>query len=123
MALAAITADTATAWLETLPEGEFALLYKHSTRCGVSLISREEVETFAAQQPDLPVYQLDVVRQRHLSQDLARVLRVGHASPQVILLHGGHPVWHTSHQRIRASSLTEHLEAARRDAQSAARGL
>lgn len=119
MAVATITAATATAWLETLPEGELALLYKHSPRCGVSLVAGEEVEAFAGQQPDLPVFRLDVVRQRALSQDLARTLGVGHASPQVILLRGTHPVWHTSHQHIRAASLTEHLEAARRDAQPA----
>ena len=116
MAVATITAGTATAWLETLPEGEFTLLYKHSTRCGVSLVASEEVEAFAEQQPGLPVYQLDVLRQRELALDLARTLHVDHASPQVILLRGRHPVWHTSHQRIRTVSLTEHLEAARRDA-------
>lgn len=92
-----------------------ALLYKHSPRCGVSLVAAEEVESFARQEPGLPVYQLDVVRQRQLSQDLARTLRIDHASPQVILLRGGAPVWHTSHQRIRAPNLAEHLEAARRD--------
>jgi bacillithiol system protein YtxJ len=120
MAVVPITADTATAWLETLPEGELALLYKHSNRCGVSLVAAEEVERFAREQPGLPVYQLDVVRQRLLSLDLARALQVEHASPQVILLRGALPLWHTSHQRIRALNLTEHLEAARRDAQPAA---
>jgi len=119
MVVAAITANTATAWLETLPEGEFALLYKHSPRCGTSLLAAEEVELFAQQQPELRVYQLDVIRQRALSQDLARMLRIDHASPQVILLRGAEPVWHTSHQRIRTPTLTEHLEAARRDAQPA----
>jgi bacillithiol system protein YtxJ len=119
MAVAAIAAESATAWLETLPEGEFALLYKHSSRCGVSLVASEEVESFARQQPGLPVYQLDVLRQRQLSQDLARTLQIEHASPQVILLRGADPVWHTSHQRIRAPNLTEHLDAARRDAQPA----
>jgi bacillithiol system protein YtxJ len=119
MAVAVITADTATAWLETLPEGELVLLYKHSRRCGTSLLAAEEVELFAQQQPDLPVYQLDVHRHRALSQDLARMLHIDHASPQVILLRGAQPVWHTSHQRIRVPNLTEHLEAARRDAQPA----
>ncbi len=120
MAVAPITADTATAWLKSLPEGELVLLYKHSPRCGVSLVAAEEVESFAREQPGLPVFQLDVVRQRPLSQELARLLRIDHASPQVILIRGGEPVWHTSHQRIRVQNLTEHLEAARRDAQPAA---
>lgn len=114
MALAAITADTATAWLETLPRGELALLYKHSPRCGVSLLAAEELESFALQEPQLAIYRLDVVRQHALSTDLARVLGVPHASPQVILLRGTDPVWHTSHHRIRSSNLAEHLDAARR---------
>jgi bacillithiol system protein YtxJ len=119
MAVVTIAADTATAWLETLPEGDLVLLYKHSPRCGVSLVAAEEVEALAEQQPELPVYRLDVVRQRILSQDLARILQVAHASPQVILLRGAHPVWNTSHQRIRTANLAEHIEAARRDAQPA----
>ena len=114
MAVAAITADFATAWLETLPRGELALLYKHSPRCGTSLLAAEEVEAFALQEPELPIYRLDVVRQHALSTDLARTLGVPHASPQVILLRGADPVWHTSHQRIRAATLAEHLDAARR---------
>jgi bacillithiol system protein YtxJ len=113
MAVAAITAELAAAWLESLPRGELALLYKHSSRCGVSLIASEEVESFALQEPALPIYRLDVVRQRSLSMDLARTLGVHHASPQVILLRGSDAVWHTSHQRIRLPTLAEHLETAR----------
>jgi bacillithiol system protein YtxJ len=113
MAVAAVTADAANAWLETLPQGELVLLYKHSPRCGVSLLAAEAVEEFATQEPGLPIYRLDVVRQRALSEDLARTLRIHHASPQVILLRGADPIWHTSHQRIRTPTLAEHVATAR----------
>lgn len=113
MAVAPIAAEAAHAWLESLPAGELALLYKHSPRCGVSLVAADEVESFARREPGLPIYQLDVVRQRPLSQDFARTLGIDHASPQVILLRGARPVWHTSHQRITAPALATELQAAR----------
>ncbi len=106
-------ADSALAWLHALPDQELVLLYKHSPRCGISLVAGEEIERFARQEPTLPIVEIDVVRQRSLSQDLANVLGIRHASPQVILLRGAAPLWHTSHQRITAPVLSAQLLAAR----------
>lgn len=114
MALLSLDATSAANWLAALPVSALTLLYKHSPRCGVSFDAVDEVHAFAATHPDLPVWQLDVVRQRLLSQDLSRELGIPHASPQVILLRGAQPVWHTSHQRITRVALAEQLAAASR---------
>jgi bacillithiol system protein YtxJ len=77
------------------------LLFKHSFKCGTSALAREEVEHYEAANPATPVYLVDVIGQRPLSQDFAAVLGIGHASPQLILVRGARPLWNTSHRRIR----------------------
>ena len=104
-----LTGDTTEAVLAELPPLGLAFLYKHSYRCGISLTAREEVEAFAISRPDVPIYQLDVLAQRPLSQALAALLHVPHASPQVILLRDRVAVWSASHSRITVPALTAAL--------------
>lgn len=111
MTLRDISEPTAAQWLESLPPDHLTLLYKHSPACGISYDAADEVAEFDRGQTAVTVYRLDVIRQRPLSQDLARELAVPHHSPQVILLRGRIPVWHTSHQRIRASELAARIRA------------
>ncbi|HMV30716.1 MAG: bacillithiol system redox-active protein YtxJ [Gemmatimonadales bacterium] len=113
MPLAPLDAESAARWLAALPETSLTLLYKHSTRCGVSLDARVELGEFVAAHPEVTAWQVDVLRQRPLSQEFARLLDIPHQSPQVILLRGGRPLWHTSHQRITRAALAERLAAAR----------
>jgi bacillithiol system protein YtxJ len=92
---------SAQAWLDALPADGLVFLFKHSFLCGTSALAHEEVERFEAANAGTPVYLVDVIGQRPLSQDFAGVLGVGHASPQIILLRGARPLWNTSHWRIR----------------------
>lgn len=100
-----LSGATAEAGLAALPLTGLAILYKHSSRCGISLTAREEVEQFAAARPDVPIFQLDVGTQRPLSQALAALLNIPHASPQVVLLRDQRPIWTASHFRITAAAL------------------
>ncbi len=84
------------------------LIFKHSTRCGVSAAARTQVEAFAESCPNTPVYLIDVVESRALSSAVAERFGVRHESPQVILVRDGKPVWHTSHFRITRNALAEH---------------
>ena len=81
-------------------------LYKHSTRCGTSLRAMQEVERYARAEPDIPVYGIDVLRQRGISGMAAERLGIAHQSPQAILLLHGKPAWHTSHSGITAAALS-----------------
>ncbi len=85
-----------------------AVLYKHSTRCGVSSLAIREVERFAAQRPDVPTFLIDVLRDRALSEEVAALLEVRHETPQVIVLRNGVRRWDTSHAGVTASALAEH---------------
>jgi len=90
---------------------EIAVVYKHSPRCASSKTAELEVGRFAERHPDVPVYQLDVVRHRALARSLAERLDVRHASPQVILLRRGRVVWAGSHGEVDAATLEDHVRA------------
>jgi len=87
-----------------------AVLYKHSTRCGTSLRAMLEVERFSRSQREVPVYGIDVIRQRGISDLVARRLEIGHESPQVILVQEGQAMWHASHFRVTAAALAAAAE-------------
>ena len=86
-----------------------AVLYKHSPRCGVSLRTLREVEKFAEQRPDVPVYMVDVVADGDLSGAIAEHLEIAHKSPQAILMEDGQPTWHGSHFQISAWKLEKEV--------------
>ena len=82
-----------------------AILYKHSPLCGLSAIAVGEVRAFMEDQPDTPVYLLDVIRERTLAREVERRLGIRHESPQVIVLREGAPVWNASHRGVTAEAL------------------
>ncbi|HEX2190484.1 MAG TPA: bacillithiol system redox-active protein YtxJ [Longimicrobiaceae bacterium] len=88
---------------------EVALVYKHSTRCPVSLMAHAEVERFAEAHPEVPVYVVDVVFGRPVSRWVADRTGVVHHSPQAILLRRGEPAWDASHMGITAGALERGL--------------
>ena len=106
MALLSLETPSAANWLAALPVSGLSLLYKHSPRCGVSFDAVDEVHAFAAAHPELPVWQLDVVRQRPLSQELSRELGIGHAPQQDHLPPAHHPHGAGRTGRRRAPGLT-----------------
>ncbi len=99
--------------LETALAESLAVIYKHSSRCGICTGALVEVQQFAASHPDVPVYVVDVIAQRGLSQRLAERLEVRHQSPQAILVRDGHAVWHGSHYRVSSDRLDSALAEAR----------
>jgi len=96
--------DAAT--LDEALGSERAILYKHSTACSVSAAAINEVLQFAETHPDWKVYALKVIEQRALSDTAAARLDVPHKSPQVVVIREGRSVWHTSHFRITAQTLS-----------------
>ncbi len=89
-----------------------AVLYKHSPACIISAGAMQEVRTFADDHPDIPVYVVDVLGQRSLSQQLERQLGIEHESPQVIVLKNGKPKWNRSGSRIRLDAIEYAVQSA-----------
>lgn len=83
------------------------VLYKHSPLCGLSALAVREVGMFSEANPDVPVYRVDVIRDRVVSREIARRLAVRHESPQAFVLKGGEVVWHGSHRAVTADALGE----------------
>ena len=74
-------------------------IYKHSTRCSVSLFAMKRLLLLDTTQNETWVY-LDVVAQRPLSLALAEELNILHESPQLILLSEGNVLAHGSHHQV-----------------------
>ena len=89
-----------------------ALFLKHGARCPISANAREEVTSFAAAHPDIPVFSLEVVEHGALSRAIAGTLGVRHESPQLFLLEQGKAAWHTEHYDISADDIATRLHAA-----------
>jgi bacillithiol system protein YtxJ len=93
------------AGLESLLRASLAIVFKHSTRCGLSASALIEVRQFAARHPEIPVYLLDVIADRALARTVAARLGVQHESPQALVLSHGSVAWHASHTRISQTAL------------------
>jgi bacillithiol system protein YtxJ len=100
-----------TGWQANLSHQPLAVLFKHSPICGSSAAALRQVLDFAATNAPIPVYVVDVLRERALSQDIARSLGVLHASPQAIVVRRGLPVWVAGHEAVTALAMEGAIRA------------
>lgn len=84
---------------------DLAILFKHSTRCPISAMAREEMDRFTQKYGSTPVYLIDVHEQAELSDYVGERTGIEHQSPQVIVLRGGEAGWHASRMEINASEV------------------
>jgi len=89
---------------DSLGEGP-AVIYKHSNRCGTCFRALREVRKFAESHPDVPVFMIDVVRARPVSNHVSQHFSVVHQSPQALVIQEGHSVWDASHLDVTAGGL------------------
>lgn len=95
--------------LDSLLDEPLVVLYKHSPLCGLSDIAAREIREFMEANPAVPVYQVDVIRSRPVSQEVERRLSIRHESPQVFVIRDGEVVWHGSHRSVTAATLETEL--------------
>ena len=91
-------------FLSELGDG-LAVIYKHSNRCAVCVGALNEVRKFAERHPDVPVFVIDVVKNRPLSHLVAERFDVIHQSPQALVIRDGESVWDGSHLSVTAGEL------------------
>jgi len=82
------------------PERNYAI-FKHSTRCIVSTMAKSKLEkSWTKLNSDIPLYLLNIIRFREVSNLIAEELQLKHESPQLIVIQGGELVHHASHASI-----------------------
>jgi bacillithiol system protein YtxJ len=82
-------------------------LFKHSTRCSVSLMAKKSVERFW--DLDIDAYYLDLIAHRDVSNSIAAQLNIDHQSPQMFLVKGGKAIYNASHGSIDVDAMGELL--------------
>lgn len=92
---------------QLLNSTEPLFIYKHSTRCNICEDAKDVIEeTYGEMDKNLPpVYCLDLLTYRSISNEIEDRLKVTHQSPQLILVKNGEALWHTSHWNITKDSI------------------
>jgi bacillithiol system protein YtxJ len=79
----------------------YSLIFKHSTRCSISMMAKRRFELDWEDLPeDMPLYFLDLISYRDLSAQVAQLFQVHHESPQLLLIKDGECVLDQSHGAI-----------------------
>jgi bacillithiol system protein YtxJ len=86
------------------------ILFKHSTRCSISSMAKSRIESnWSKLFSDLPIYYLDLIAHRNISNSIAEDLGIEHQSPQIIVVKNGQAIYDTSHGGIDANNPVEIL--------------
>ena len=93
--------------IEEKSNTKIQVLFKHSTRCG---ISRSVLNRFVSNYDlslDIDLYYLDLLNYREVSNEIAHKFQVIHQSPQFLILKNGKVVHHASHHEIYSEAINE----------------
>ncbi|MBR9757068.1 MAG: bacillithiol system redox-active protein YtxJ [Algicola sp.] len=83
------------------------LIFKHSTRCGISRMVKNQFEKAYALGNQVDLYYLDLLQHRDISNEIASRFSVYHESPQLLIVKNGLVDKHASHGAINELSLED----------------
>jgi len=79
----------------------YSIIFKHSIRCATSLMAKRRLEMDKDHLPgELPLYFLDLIRFREISNLVAEDFQVYHESPQLLVIKDGECILDQSHSHI-----------------------
>ena len=81
------------------------VLFKHSTRCSISSMALNRLESNTAPQ-GVDFYLLDLLQHRDISAAIAEKFKVHHESPQVLVIINGECTYDESHMGISMDEIT-----------------
>ena len=88
--------------------GKPVLIFKHSTRCGISRMVLKNFESdYDIPETEIDMYFLDLLEYRILSNDISEKFKVAHQSPQVLVIKKGEVIYHDSHDSITVETTKE----------------
>ena len=89
---------------------ESILIFKHSTRCGVSRMVIKQFEVlFQENHQQLKVYYLDLLNYRNVSDEIGYSFQIMHQSPQLLVIKNEVSVFDASHYDITQTNLTRFI--------------
>ncbi|MFM2285629.1 MAG: hypothetical protein RLZZ543_1126 [Bacteroidota bacterium] len=87
--------------LSTTNEVDAVAVFKHSTRCSISTMAKSRLErTWNTGNKRIPIYYLDLLSYRAISNAIATRFGVEHESPQLLLIKNAEVKAHASHTSI-----------------------
>ena len=82
------------------------ILFKHSTRCSISSMAKSRFESnWNTELSNISIYYLDLIANRHISNEIAELTGIEHQSPQAIVLKNKEVIYDASHSEISAKSI------------------
>lgn len=92
---------------------QYSLIFKHSTRCSISMMAKKRFELdWDALPENINLYFLDLIRYREISNTIADIFAVHHESPQLLLIKDGECIHESSHGEISAEETAEQISVA-----------
>ncbi|MFQ3182423.1 MAG: bacillithiol system protein YtxJ [Polaribacter sp.] len=89
---------------------EAILIFKHSTRCGISsMVIKQFEKLFTAEHNNLKVYYLDLLNYRSISDEVGHKFQIMHQSPQLIVVRNEVSIHDASHNDITETNLTRFI--------------
>lgn len=92
---------------ELLASNTLFAVFKHSTRCAISSVAKNRIER--DWNLDFPIYYLDLIQYRSVSNSIAAKSYIEHESPQLIVFQNGKSIYDASHSAIIISDLKKEL--------------
>lgn len=91
-------------------ERKGVVVFKHSTRCSISSMAKNRIErNWKFNSESLPVYYLDVLSYRDVSNQVASILNEIHESPQLIVVKNGKAIYTASHADINIQDIENQM--------------
>ena len=85
------------------------LVFKHSTRCGISRMVMNQFVSMYDLDLNADLYYLDLLNHRDVSNEVGYKFQVIHQSPQLLVIRNGIAVTHASHGAINELDLGRHV--------------
>lgn len=86
--------------IELSSKGKTQLIFKHSTRCGISTMVLNQFTEAYDLDLNADLYYLDLLNYRDVSNEVGYKFQVIHQSPQLLIIKNGVVVAHASHGAI-----------------------
>ena len=99
-----LTTESQLAAIVTTSFDKPQVIFKHSTRCSISQVVKQRLET-GEEPAGIDFHYLDLIAYRSLSNKIAAEMNVHHESPQILLLQNGNCLFDESHLAIRIKDI------------------